>query len=102
MYLCFLGIPGRIHMLKGSIPVLAYSRSRQDPMGRVRRADSRCNAASPSLPSDLQSHVFLIDIRSCIHWFSHLLLIDFSCPACYGITRNPKNDPTVEYSEDTH
>jgi hypothetical protein len=49
-----------------------------------------------------QNQVFPFVIRShlCRYFFPRL--IDFSCPACYVITRNLKNDPASEYPKDTH
>ena len=67
-------------------------------MDRVRRA-----AFSPDMPHLFHSYrtrrfrSFLIDIRSHLSWFFYPLLIDFSCPACYVITRNPKNDPASDH-----
>lgn len=54
------------------------------------------------MPQILQSYrtgrvrSFPIDIRSYLYWFVHPLLIDFSCPACYVITRNPENVPVSD------
>ena len=84
-------------MLKGSILVLPYPGNRRGPMDRVRRAALSLTCRISFIPLDPQVQVFPFDIRSHLSWFFYPLLIDFSCPACYVITRNPKNDPVSDH-----
>ena len=94
-------------MLNGSIAVLPF----QEPSG------SNGSCSDSSTPSDVPYHhyshrirrcplsgyqVFPLNIRSLLYWFFYPLLIDFSCPPCYVITRNPQNNPALEYPKDIY
>jgi len=66
-------------------------------MDRVREPHSPLACRISFIPIGPQVQVFPFGIRSHLSWFFYPLLIDFSCPACYVITRNPKNDPASDH-----